>query len=187
MLRNVLDSLVAAGTLSLAGVTAWLAFKTRDLARSAARQAQAASEEAEATNQLANEARRDRELIWRPILSVEVGSPTVGEHTYDEGDVRISNVGTGPALNCAYASWTPDGASSGFTPRHCFVRGFDLGNAGSPITWSLFVPPPGSNDRLRRVLVCSDIFGNRYRFGSGEIEISPRGNENPPEWAITWL
>ena len=68
-------------------MTAWLAVSTRKLAKAAKQEAEAVDSEAKATRDLAEESRRDRELQWRPILTMRVTGAR------DGGGVAVANSG----------------------------------------------------------------------------------------------
>ena len=179
-----------------------MAWFTKRAAEAASASADAARVEAEATVGLVAETLRDRELTWRPTMSVEVTSAMVlpareSGTLYRENDVFFRNIGTGPALRCGYASWSPDTQSAGWT-GWCYLHGFDIGAGESKqlqfigpaaeeaIVWELCGPPHGGDERVRWAVVCSDIFGARYRFTEGRIEKSPHDDEHPPIRATIW-
>lgn len=189
---SVAQLIAAVATLALAGFTGWLAKRTHDLAVEAQTATRAAGRQADATQALAEEAQRDRELLWQPILSAKREAVTTSADSYIEHDVTISNVGSGPAINVIYAGRKGDDTA------WCFIRGIQVrgggdyripstGTASEALQARLFAAPAGETGRPLRVLICSDIFGNRYRFTDDErIEVSRHGDHAPPDWALVW-
>lgn len=176
------EALVAFGTILLAGFT-WrlarrtteLASETKDLARETKDEAKAAAREAAATENLAVEARTDRQLQWQPKLErLDVHHRDVAG--VDLLFVSVRNSGVGPALNVVVT--TRDIADVG---RWWLLRCGDLRGAeefrGSEGRW-----PRGSTltavfegfpdcDRRRTVtfvMLCTDVLGRRFRFGIAE-------------------
>lgn len=89
------DIAVAGGTLILAIFT-WRATEaSRSAAEATGPAAEAAQIEADATVQLAQEAREDRELAWRPYLVVDpITTTSDAKVTY-----KVQNIGRGPATD----------------------------------------------------------------------------------------
>jgi hypothetical protein len=90
----------AVGTLALALVGAGAFHQGRSLIR-------AATDEATASRDLVSEMRNDRELAYRPVLSVHWPSHvpgTVGVHV----PIELTNSGTGPAISCRYVGVVQD-------------------------------------------------------------------------------
>lgn len=135
----------------------------------------------------------DRSDPWSAAPLRLVVVPVEAEE-YAESDVVISNVGRGPAINCVFASRSHRDEcdrwcySRAFNVKEGGVRGpMDVGSRHGSVVWELIAPSPGDTVRPRRVLLCSDIFANRYRFSDAErVEVSRHDNPNPPPWAITW-
>ena len=185
-------SYLALKTRALTKKTMDLAMKTEEVAKQTARAADAGAREAKATEALAAEARRDRELTWQPLLTVDM--PTEGWSSQSSPYIErliVMNVGRGPAVECIYASrhdaeWcllTVEGIREGGDSGTRVA-----GNQTRMIPWELFEPPEHATDRtsrLMRVLMCSDQFGNRYRFGGFPAEVSRVSDEKRPGWA-TW-
>lgn len=97
---NVAAWATAVGTLALALVGAGAFRQGRSLTK-------AASDEATASRDLVSEMRNDRELAYRPVLSVHWPSHvpgTVGAHV----PIDLTNAGTGPAVSCRYVGITGD-------------------------------------------------------------------------------
>ena len=155
-----------------------LAIFTAAMAGYTKRAAKAASDEAEATVKLVESAMQDRELAWRPWITIHVVTqPTEG--TAEPLRINVVNLGVGPALRCLYLCKLPWGEYRQFSQ-------FDL-PAGNSLAVSVGIESPISaarlqldpqedgRDSLTEALICSDIFGNRYRF---------RPTARPPD---TWL
>jgi hypothetical protein len=94
----------AVATAVAAGFTAWMATRTRDLAVKTkemavetAKMAIATQEDADASKAMVGEAQRDREMAYRPVLTL-VPSPqdTIGAGS----QICVKNIGAGAALNC---------------------------------------------------------------------------------------
>ncbi len=103
----------AAGTAALAIVGGLAVFQNRRLVS-------AATEEATASRDLVVETRADRELSYRPVLSVHWPSHvpgSVGPNIY----LELTNSGTGPALSCRYV-----GMPAGQSPLECMTRSLDV-------------------------------------------------------------
>ncbi|MCU1489657.1 MAG: hypothetical protein JWM85_1062 [Acidimicrobiaceae bacterium] len=165
-------------SIAVAGATLVLAVFTAASVAQARRAADAAVQEAAATLQLAGEAARDRQLTWQPWLVKSGGQALPMEHTYVEQGIQIMNVGAGPALALSYVSRDE-------SDLWCYLDPIDMGAGGrvgpSNTRGGGNLPPEvftADGERIRSVLLCSDVFGNRYRFAL-------RGEWSPPDvWRI---
>ena len=187
---------VAEQTRLLGHRTDEVASATHDLAEQTASVAVHSLAEAEATVALSTESQRDRELAWRPILRVEMGSNERNETngTLDNGRwwqmLRITNLGNGPALDCFWLKKRDN--------KWAIVEGFDLdadgvylsriesndGAGNFPI--GIIDPPPTEQGRggQGEAVMCEDVLGTRWRFLPGfPPERYRPGTPNPPEWA----
>ncbi len=181
-------------SFAVAGGTLVLAWFTRRAVAEARQASDAARAEAQATLTIATEAHRDRELVWRPVLTWELTDvKAAGSGAWAE-TVAIKNVGNGPAIACEYVSLDND--------RWAYRRGFairageivELPIEASERPWAkvpqgLFDPATGARrtghrPSRMRVLICSDILGRRWRFFEDFPPESVAGDEpNPPPWA----
>ena len=181
---------LATKTRALARDTKELAIKTADVAVQTAKAADAATDEAAATLQLAEESRLQRDLAWQPLLKAEVQSGLAS------GDkitltVKLTNIGRGPALDCVYVARDESNRWCRTFPGHLgadepVVSRADSGTGEPP--WEVLAPLADSDDqtaRLMSVLVCSDQFGNRFRFVGPRTEVSRLADTDKPPWA-TW-
>ena len=191
----------AFGTFGLAAITARLAHLTRkavstseDAVEAANRTAQAAKEGADATKSLAMEAQTDRELAWRPYLTIELTRDQTGGEAKWTEDVTIVNIGTGPAIECGYFVYRKNSWANlaGFSIRAGSQHDLS-GVAGAPPGDGRFFPEgmfdtPGGTSEISprpavRVAVCKDILGNRWRFFEGHVpECIRRDEPSPPPW-----
>ena len=141
-----------------------MAVKTRQVA-------QATASESAATVSLAQEARNDRELAWRPQLSL-VDLHAEGEPGFLIFRVRVKNAGGGPAIKCKVAirqpgSWwlvavadlqvnsegSGDGTPQpGARPDEVFKYVFQGAGGLSVPLWP------------ELVILCSDVLGRQFRF-----------------------
>jgi hypothetical protein len=173
---DTMQAAVAIGTLSLAGVTAFMAKRTHEVASKTQGLVEASSREALATESLASEARTDRQLAWRPQLEL-VGYQHVGEtFVFD-----VRNTGAGPALQVACLSREIENIG-----RWCLLRLGDLRpgeqkrqgvavRVGSSLT-SPFEGIPGMVDGVEVVevvIVCGDVLDRRFRFGHSRLVSLP--------------
>jgi hypothetical protein len=161
---------VAGGTLVLAAFTAWMAHRTHEVAEQAKDQVAAADREAKATENLAIEARTDRQLAWRPQVELSHLDRLTNN---DSWNFRIRNSGPGPALQVVSMARDVDDVG-----RWCLVRFGDLVPAelqarngprwtGGGAVSSPFEDIVGATDGevVLAVVMCSDILGRRFRFG----------------------
>lgn len=201
---------VAAGTLVLALFTWRAATAGRKAARAAElaadatqRAAEASRDGANATKRLADEARVDRELAWRPHLGLAVATP--GEVPCSGAPVSVQvtldNVGNGPALSAAVWIYHYDRDGSGWGQFDGLLvssnqtlppLGIQLAFPGQdPPTFpqGMFDPPDGRPHRSKWVCVatCTDVLGNWWRFVDGHPAERVRPDEpDPPTW-IQWV
>jgi hypothetical protein len=164
---------VAVGTLALAGVTAWMVKGTREGVRNTLR-------EAIATENLAAEARTDRQLAWRPQLELmdyhhepQAAELTMQGYGTPDFSFHVRSTGAGPALQVVAITREVENIG-----RWCIVGIGDLrpgdkreadgelwpsgGSVSSP-----FEGFPGATeaDIVTVVLLCGDVLGRRWRFG----------------------
>lgn len=192
-LGGIAQFAAAAATIGLAGVTTYMAIKTRQVAA-------ATKDESAATVSLAQEAQRDRELAWRPQLSLVAFKAA----TYDKGEriqVEVKNAGGGPAIDCKVVvrrqeHWwlirlgdiqvNSSGASDGGEqPTACPDEVFHY------VSHGLIVVAAKQRDMM---ILCSDVLGRRFRFPVENVfdrpeswrflrpEVSPESSR--PMWAI---
>lgn len=181
-------------SFAVAGGTLVLAWITRRAVVEARRASEAARSEGQAALNIAREAHRDRELVWRPVLTWEVTNVTAAGSAAWAETVVVKNVGSGPAIACEYISCNDD--------RWAYRRGFAL-RAGEIVELSIEASEPpwetapkglfdpvsgarrtGHRPNRMRVLICSDILGRRWRFFEDFPPESVAGDEpNPPPWA----
>ena len=173
----VVNSGVAAGTFSLAGVTYWLARSTK---------------------YLAEETRRERELEFQPYLLLN--------HEGEIPFYSFKNVGRGLALNCRYCFHYPDSAAVNMDLLNPWASDpMDLGPGdeerdlpvrdGSQNAWIQDVLrglPAGTTFRdqgRRYAIVCEDQFGILYQFcpipGKSEPDTWRKDQRPIPDW-IYW-
>jgi hypothetical protein len=143
----------------------------------------ATNEEATQTRIVAQQQQAERELTWRPVLGIRwesVRSEGGGARIDYSGGWLITNVGSGPGINCRFverlidtdppAGWRLSAAVN--VPQSSETR-IGLGNCEPPIPDELFVAPekadPGAGP-VRIAVFCEDIFGARFRFPIIDIE-----------------
>ena len=95
---GIAQLVAAAATVTLAGVTAWMAKRTHDVAEETKR-------EARATQSLADEAPTDRELVWRPQLDLTACGVQMESGKFF---AKVFNAGGGPAIGCKVLVRLPD-------------------------------------------------------------------------------
>jgi hypothetical protein len=170
-----------------AGATLVLAFLTWRAVRAAYAAVAAERDGVVATNRLADEARLDRELAWRPYLTME----TRAEHV--QGDswsyrIGVKNVGSGPALQTSVFQlrgerWGKSGPFS-FAPSDAGAFNVLPEPPSTPVPAGVFDEPGENRSANVRVAVCKDMLGNMWRFVDGhEPDMVPRG---APTQALTW-
>ncbi|MBI2304010.1 MAG: hypothetical protein HYU86_04605 [Chloroflexi bacterium] len=98
------------------GAIAWYSWETRQLRIETGRMAEATRQQAEASVKMAEEMRAQRLDAICPIIAIEgeFYLQIVGEHTIQLHEVKIRNVGNGPALNVRCTLEYPD---HDFEPR----------------------------------------------------------------------
>ena len=161
----------AIGTLVLAGVTAWMAKRTHDVAKGSAAQVDAAQREARATERLAIEARTDRQLAWSPRLEL-----VRYDHHVDVVDnvfyFTVRNLGPGPALQVDCLAREIENVGRWTIARVGDLRSGESGEARGEL-WtkggglnSPFEDIPGESPGgvVTVVLLCADVLGRRFRF-----------------------
>jgi hypothetical protein len=164
----IAELLVAVGTLTLAWKTWALASETHALAKKTGEQVDASLREAKATEELAEAARADRLLVWRPQLEMR-NFIRDGTDWY----MTIRNTGAGPALDVVVVSSNQNNVGEWALLRLGDLRpGESFEKKGS--TWphgkainSIFEEYLERDDRrtVTQVMVCTDILGRRFRFG----------------------
>jgi hypothetical protein len=164
-LGGIAQGLAALATVALALVTVSMANETREVAK-------AARDETAATISLAQEARNDRELAWRPQMSlvdIRLGdgvppSPLI--------EVRVKNAGGGPAIKCKVAIRQPgrwwliavgdlqvNSEASGIGSPQSGARPDEVFTYVSQGAGGLSVPLTPE-----LVILCSDVLGRQLRF-----------------------
>jgi hypothetical protein len=166
---------VAGATLVLAIFTAVMAYY--------------AKREAEATVKLVENAKQDRELTWRPWITVEVvRDPSSGG---EPKSITVRNMGVGPALRCLYLTRQPRNEwrqlSRFDVPAREKLESIQVDNTEKPMNAGRLRldPPEDGRESLEHAVICSDIFGNRYRFRltARPPDIWLRDTEPIPNWA----
>jgi hypothetical protein len=178
----IANAVVAVFTLKAARATQRSAAATEKAAESTRDEAEATREEAAASLQVVKEMRADRELTFRPYLSWEL-SRGLGLHA--------TNNGRGPALNAVFCALGDDKRSwYGHLPTLLdFGQGDKIPDEGYwlPLQPMETRPPPtpGLSHPVRKVAMCEDQLGNRYRFSQGSVEpeIWQRGQPKP-DWVM---
>jgi hypothetical protein len=137
--------------------------------------ATATNEEAAETRRLAQQQQDDRELAWRPVLGIRFERVTneAGAVFRYAGGWYITNVGSGPGINCRFVRRSPEpnalewqvsrvvNVSPGGEAQISIVDG------DPPIPDDLFVAPESTDAEMGQIssaVFCEDIFGARYRF-----------------------
>lgn len=172
----------ALGTVALALVTVRMANETREVA-------EATRIESAATVSLAEEARNDRELAWRPQMSL-VGLDADSFGQKDRMRVQVKNAGGGPAIKCRVAirrhpSWwlIPLGDLQVNSPAE--ADGFPLPGARPDTVFEyVFQGAGGLSVTLtpELVILCSDVLGRQFRFPvEHPFEDMPTWNHLRPE------
>jgi hypothetical protein len=197
---------VADRTGALAEQTKTLVQTTADLVEKTAGLVEASLREAKATEGLAQEAKTDRQLVWRPQLELVRfhGAPPPGNGT----SWRIRNTGAGPALQVVGLARRPENIGIwAIVEIGDLIQG-ELKEAGAswteggPSLTSPYEGVPGMQTRevVVVVLLCTDVLGRRYRFAHARdvalppenirrralpVEISLRTEEHPEhtDWA----
>lgn len=151
-----MNTAVAVGTLLLAAVTAWMAF---------------------ATTKLGTEAKEDRQLAYRPQLSLIdfARDPNTTDPNAKGRDPRqawVKNAGGGPAIGCHVVARVDHGdkgvdwwfivlgditAGKDSKKTRPVDNGKNLSGVMSPV-----VDKPSVTPEL--VMICSDVLGRRFRF-----------------------
>jgi hypothetical protein len=158
----------------LVNVTRDAAIATRDAAR-------AATKEAQATAELVEEARRDRELNWQPVLTIVQRVRAPGAYP----EYSVKNTGRGPAYSTVVA-WKRRGPSE----ITVSVASVAVGPGEEKV-----VIPSGNDLQAGGVLpddaswavYCEDQFRIRYRFGEtgGRPDVW-KPEQAEPQWLSVW-
>jgi hypothetical protein len=167
--------MTALATLLLAVITLVVATANRSLAASTAVQASASM-------QTIAEMREDRELQWRPLVVME---------SVDAVNVRLRNVGKGPALVAYFAKPMPGLPGWRSTGRPVpLLAGADAILPSKPapgdLPEKLFALAAGA--KLSDVWIWKDYAGNWYRFSSDLLEPEPwiMSKKSPePAWVTS--
>jgi hypothetical protein len=163
---GVAQLIAAAATISLAVVTAIMAIKTRDVAIETRK-------ESGATQALATEAKRDRELAWRPQLSlVEFNVAGATEQTLFTSSFKIRNSGGGPAIDCRVAAHLPEDINFWWLTSLGDLPAGSVSNVGNgslhqgSTPYEIFdYPHARESDPIPDVMMfCTDAIGRRLRF-----------------------
>ncbi len=179
----IANAIVAVFTLKAARATRRSAAATEKAAEATRDEAEATKQEAAASLQVVEEMKADRELTFRPYLSWEV-SPGLGLHA--------SNNGRGPALNAVFCGLIGDGRSwfSHLPTLIDFGPGDKIPEPGFFIqlqAMEMSPPPtPALGHPVRKVAMCEDQLGNRYRFSQGSVHPEIWSYPQPkPDW-VQW-
>jgi hypothetical protein len=176
----IANAVVAWFTLKAAKATQRSAAATEEAAKATRDEAEAIKQEAAASLQVVEEMRADRELTFRPFLSWEYSD-----------SIHASNNGRGPALNAVFCGQYQDG-----TWRTTLPKLIDFG-AGDHIpsgAYSMLLmplksdppPTPSAKFRVRKVALCEDQLGNRYRFIQGDVKPDVwKPGQLKPDW-VDW-
>lgn len=152
---------VAVGTLSLAAVTVKLANNARS-------QVDASFKEATATEALAQEAKTDRQLAWRPQLELL----RHGQDEYGDWHIEVANSGAGPAIDVVVVARLIDPIHTWTLVRLGDLRPGVARKKEQP-SWpygnsiaSIFDGYPDLDGRrtVVVVMICRDILERRFRF-----------------------
>jgi hypothetical protein len=174
--------ILAVFTYAMAKRTHELADKAQDQVEAAQLQVAAAQREAKATENLAIEARTDRQLAWRPHLEL-----VEYLHEGDRFDFTVRNAGAGPAFRVeCLAREIKDVSRWGIVSLPNLQPGESaMDTANVWIKGGGLISPfenfPGSFEYefVTVVLFCEDALGRRFRFG----QMRPEGlSISDPSW-----
>ena len=198
-LGGIAQFVAAGATIALAAVTAYMAIKTRAVAEET-------KKESSATQSLAAEARRDRELAWRPQVSLLEFNVQAPDQPLFTSTFKVRNAGGGPALDCRIAAHLPDNlnfwwlASVGDMAQGAETsgRGEMRPDAGMP--YEIFDYETDVKPVVPDVMIfCTDVIGRRFRFpiagAFDSVHSKPYmlpdvyvvGDPDPPRWASSPL
>jgi hypothetical protein len=153
---------------------------------------------------LADEARIDRELAWRPHLGFEITFPASADSPVISPRhvlITLSNVGNGPALSTSIWIYYYDNGACGWDKREDLLVASKqtLATVGIPLDFpgpsqaefptGMFDPPTNRRHNGNWVFVatCTDVLGNHWRFVHGRsAEIVRPGDNDLPPWT-QWL
>ncbi len=168
---GIAELIAAVATLSLAGVTALMAKRTHEVAEKTEGLVEVSVRHAEATEQLAEAARTDRELAWRPQLGI-----ISTERRGDGFSCTIRNTGPGPASQVMCLRREMENIGNWWMiPFNNMVAGEDQTSGAGK--WSdggsLYSPfdVPGDfgpQEAVTMVVLCSDVLGRRFRWAYAE-------------------
>lgn len=169
---QAIATLVTAGVAIVLAVFAWSSARAAQRAVDAAnRQAAAAARSVEASETVIYEMRRDRELEYRPRLTVELAARPTSQDT-SVVVATIVNVGRGPALNCAFNAsrigpagewewWTEGPFDLGAGATLGFEAWFDRGPEGQ--RFRVVTDGLATVGDLVAAVAYEDLVGTRYR------------------------
>jgi hypothetical protein len=200
----IFTAVMAKRTHELATKTGSMAEASNNMAAAASKEADAVvaqgevlERQANAMAQLAEEARRDRELAWQPLLALEHlgGETQTGTARRTSFHVRVTNVGNGPALSCSiYANYEGHWGSWNRFPLKPGEQRDRAIHLDSAIAFpaELLAAKPGTQRppaiRMTQlppefVAVCTDALGRRWRFFPGlPGETVAADDLDPPPW-----
>jgi len=177
----------------LAEETARIIEQNRELLAATVREAEAVEAQARAALDLLVETRRDRELAYRPHL---VFGRTSGPVPFPRDRLTlytVTNIGSGPAVNCRMAHHEFSGQPPTRTAWGSTL--FDLGAGSSERIaideghWhdNVLDGLLGDGSATIDACCCEDQFGNKFRFAAGFKMPRPRQEEwHPGEPEVRW-
>lgn len=164
------------------------AIATAILALFTYRMASKTGAEAAATVLLAEEAQRDRQMLWQPQLEMLMFNRNMGTITgrgYGSFDLSVRNSGSAPALQVIIVA--RDGESStrwavvtcgDLRPGESFRAGH-MGTEGDPFVMPFEgVSGVEATEYVSIVVLCRDVLGRRLRFAFTTVRW-PGGGDNP--------
>ena len=173
----------------MAAATMVLAIFTWISASASRKAADAATKEASATSDLAQQAREDRELVWGAILNIQV--TCVGNSGKGWAELVITNYGNGPALECTLWGCFSDQGLWG-TKKNLVIAARDNSSqkleldrtkeGGDHFPDEVFAFHAGKGiDRVGNIFVATykDALGNYYRVAEGELPEKASTKDRP--------
>jgi hypothetical protein len=168
---------VATKTGELAEKTSALVATTADLVEKTAGLVEASLREAKATEDLALEAKADRQLAYRPQLEL-----TFYHHSGDDFIFKVRNAGPGPAFQVTCVAQEVENRGRWTLSRLNNLRPGDE-STDQTVVWtkggalySPFEHVPGTStvEIVTVVILCSDVIERRFRFGQARaVAVEP--------------
>jgi hypothetical protein len=171
----------AAATFAVAVVAFFTLRANSQLVTETGEAVKAATREANASERLAQEAERDRELNWQPLI----------RYADDQGVAKLFNDGRGPAYRAFVAQRYPPNGGDVLSSSLMSVGAgkYGLVRATPPVAKPpRYLLPPD----VEWAAYCEDQFGNRYQFlDKGERPEVWHGENEPqdkpkPMWLESW-